>query len=381
MLENQRHLFDLSEEDTYLNCATMSPQLRSVTRIGIKELQKKSNPHGLKASHFFDARLQLKKHFAELIDCPDHKDVAIIPAVSYGIATVVKNIPFKKGDEIVLLQDQFPSNYYAWKALEKQYGVHVKAIPTPALGPGRGAAWNSRILETINAKTRVVSIPHVHWTDGTKFDLEAIRKQTSEIGAYLIVDGTQSIGALPFSVQEVKPDALICAGYKWLMGGYGLGMAYFGERFHTGVPIENNWINHEGSSDFAGLVNYNDQFRPKAMRYDMGESSNFILVAMLSEGIRQLNEWSPAAIQEYCRGASANAIHSIQNKGYFIENMNFRGHHLFGIYLNDQQQMAEIKASIAAKNITVSYRSNAIRVSVNVYNSEKELEKLASCFI
>jgi selenocysteine lyase/cysteine desulfurase len=381
MLANQKHLFNLSDEVTYLNCATMSAQLKSVEKIGIENLQKKSNPYLIESRHFFEDRKLLKQRFSKLIGCPTPESVVIIPSVSYGIATAVKNIPFKSGDEIILLQEQFPSNYYAWKALEQSHGVKLKVIKAPELTLGRGKRWNEQILEAINSRTKVVAMPNVHWADGTCFDLKAIRNRTNDVGAFLIIDGTQSIGALPFSVSEIKPDALICAGYKWLMGAYGLGMAYFGEKFYEGVPIENNWINHQGSEDFTNLIHYNENFKPMATRFDMGESSNFIHVPMLSEGIRQLNEWTPAAIQEYCRAISETALSSLSDHGYFIEDSNYRAHHLFGIYSLKAKPIKELKSLLSAANIHVSYRGNAIRVSPNVYNLTNDIEKLVSCFI
>ncbi len=286
MLTCQKQLFNLDEKVTYLNCATMSAQLRSVERKGIENLQKKSNPFLIESSHFFEERVILKARFAKLIKASDPQSISIIPSVSYGIATVAKNIPFEKGDEVVVLEDQFPSNFYIWKQLEKELGIVVKSVKSPPISSGRGKLWNLALLEAISPRTKVVSIPNVHWTDGTLFDLKAIRDRTNDFDAYLIVDGTQSIGALPLSVNEIKPDALICAGYKWLLGAYGLGLAYFGERFYKGSPIEDNWINHEGSENFSNLVNYNLDFKPKATRFDMGESSSFILVPMLSEAIR-----------------------------------------------------------------------------------------------
>ena len=105
---------------------------------------------------------------------------------------------------------------------------------------------------------------HIHWADGTLFDLKAIRQRTRDVGALLIIDGTQSIGALPFDIQEIQPDALICAGYKWLMGPYSLGLAYLGEFFDEGIPIEENWKNRHNSHHFARLVNYEDKYQPHA---------------------------------------------------------------------------------------------------------------------
>lgn len=378
MIESQKALFNLDPGHTYLNCATMSPQLRSVEAEGIKQLRRKTNPYDITSTDFFTDRALLKERFAHLISATPEK-IAIIPSVSYGMASVSKNIEFRKGDEILLTQGQFPSNYYTWNALVAEKGVTVRTIDAPVLQTGRGALWNEAILEAINTKTKVVSIPQVHWADGTLFDLKAIRQRTSEVGALLIVDGTQSVGAMPFSVREIKPDALICGGYKWLMGAYGLGLAYFSEEFFNGTPIENNWINHQGSEDFSKLVHYNPQFKPGAARFDMGESSTFILAAMLSEGIRQLLEWTPELIQQYTGQIVNDRLDRLRAKGFFIEEAGLRGNHLFGIY--GTRDMEQLKQRLIDRNIHVSFRGDAVRVSPHLYNDEEDIEKLISCFI
>ncbi|MBL4662450.1 MAG: aminotransferase class V-fold PLP-dependent enzyme [Flavobacteriaceae bacterium] len=382
MLQNQQHLFSLNDEITYLNGAYMSPQLKSVAKIGIDCLQQKSQPSNILAADFFSEKEVLRSHFAQLISVDDPQRIAILPSVSFGIGTAMKNIPFEKGDEIVVLEEQFPSNYYAWQQLELEKGVVIKTISAPPLLPGRGQLWNEHILEAITPKTKCVALPMVHWADGTKFDLQAVRSRTNEVNAYLIIDGTQSVGALPFSVKEIQPDALICAGYKWLMGAYGLGIGYFGERFDDGTPLDNNWMNHQDAEDFSKLVNYNHSFKPKAARYDIGESSNFIMVPMLTEGIRQLITWTQQGIQTYCEAITKEAIEQLtQQKGCFVEDSNYRGQHLFGIYLPESMNIYTVKTNISAQNILVSIRGNAIRVSPNVYNNKKHLEKLVSCFI
>lgn len=379
-MKHQKELFSIAKDITYLNGAYMAPQLKSVENIGLENLKKKSEPYHISEGDFFSEKIILKKRFARLIDASDHETIAIVPSVSYGIANAVANIPFGAGDEIIVLEEQFPSNYYAWKELEANKKIKIKTIVAPPIKEGRGALWNKAIFNAISTSTKCVALPHTHWADGTKFDLKKIRERTNEVGAYLIIDGTQSVGAMPFSVKELQPDALICCGYKWLMGPYSLGVAYFGERFHTGTPIENNWMNHQGSENFSNLVNYNHSFKPKATRFDVGESSNFILVPMLSEAIKQLIEWSPEAIQTYCKSITAAAIGRLQQLGCFIETSDFRGHHLFGIYLPKHMDMEKIKEKLVDEKIYVSYRGNAIRVSLNVYNTEEDLERLVKCF-
>jgi selenocysteine lyase/cysteine desulfurase len=108
-----------------------------------------------------------------------------------------------------------------------------------------------------------------------------------------VVDGTQSVGALPFDVRRVRPDALIVASYKWMMGPYSLGLAYYGERFDGGVPLEETWMGRKGSEDFSALVDYVDDYQPGALRYDVGERSNFALMPMLTAALELLLAWKP----------------------------------------------------------------------------------------
>ena len=183
--------------------------------------------------------------------------------------------------------EQFPSNYYPWKKLVEEQDGFLKMVEAPQSFEDRAKVWNQRLLDSIDENTAVVSLGNVHWADGTLIDLKAVRQKTEKYGALMIVDGTQSVGALPFDIETIKPDALICAGYKWLLGPYGTAMAYYGPTFDNGSPIEENWINRLNSEDFQGLVIYQDQYKPKAARYSVGQNSNFFLVPMLSKAIEK----------------------------------------------------------------------------------------------
>jgi selenocysteine lyase/cysteine desulfurase len=245
----------------------------------------------------------------------------------------------------------------------------------------RGKIWNEQLLDAIDQRTKLVALGNVHWADGTLFNLKEIRKRTTEVGALLVIDGTQSVGALPFDVAEIKPDALVCAGYKWLMGPYSLGLAYYGEYFDQGKPIEENWINRLHSENFAGLVNYENNYQPGALRYEVGEHSNFILLPMLLAALQQINQWKPKAIQQYCAGITQKPGRLLQEAGYWIEDEKYRGHHLFGVRLPAHAQRDKIKTFLQKNKISVSFRGDAIRVSPNVYNSEADMMKLVRVLV
>jgi selenocysteine lyase/cysteine desulfurase len=260
-------------------------------------------------------------------------------------------------------------------------GAKIKVIAPPNELVNRGKVWNERLLDAIDHNTKLVALGNVHWADGTLFNLKEIRKRTKEVGALLIIDGTQSVGALPFDVKEIQPDAVICAGYKWLMGPYSLGLAYYGEYFDQGKPVEENWINRLHSENFAGLVNYETNYQPGALRYEVGEHSNFILLPMLLEAVKQINQWKPKAIQQYCASITRKPISILQESGYWVEDEKFRGHHLFGVRLPASAQADKIKKALQKNKISVSFRGDAIRVSPNIYNSEADLMKLVRVLV
>ncbi len=381
MLPLQRSKFSLPNDTVYLNCAYMSPLLKAVERAGIDGMKRKRNPFDISIQNFFSDTEKVRAEFAKLINVSEKNRIVIVPSVSYGMANVVGNLKMSTGENIIVAAEQFPSNYYPWHKFAMDKQVQIRAIAPPTNLQARGKKWNERILESIDAKTKLVALGHVHWADGTLFQLAEIRKRTREVGALLVIDGTQSVGAFPFDIQEIQPDALVCGGYKWLMGPYSIGLAYYGEYFDQGKPVEENWINRLHSENFASLVDYQNGYQPGALRYEVGEHSNFILVPMLLAALNQINNWKPKNIQVYCSKISREAINQLREQEFWIEEENSRGQHLFGIRLPDRIDRDELKQRLQKNKISVSFRGDAIRVSPNVYNKEIELLKLAKVLI
>lgn len=377
----QKHLFSLDPQVHYLNCAYMSPLLRSVEQIGIEALRKKGNPYAIKPQDFFTESNLLREEFAGLIGATNPQRIAIIPSVSYGMAIVAKNLITQPNQKIIIANEQFPSNVYAWQDLAKEKNLQIQIVNPPESLENRGKIWNERILESIDSQTVMVALGNVHWADGTKFDLEKIRERCTELGAKLVIDGTQSVGALPFDVQKIKPDALICGGYKFLMSPYSIGLAYFGEYFDGGKPLEQNWIGRRNSENFANLVNYEPEYQNYSLRYDVGERSNFILVPMFIEAIRQIRKWEVAEVQKYCQNLTKDLVPALREKGFWIEDEAWRGSHLFGIRLPANLKVEKIQEILGKNNIFVSVRGSAIRISPNVYNEVRDIEKLAEVLL
>jgi len=380
-LREQKQLFDIPSEITYLNIASLSPSFKAIEEAGMNAIKEKSRPYLIPPTAFFDPVVQLKKLFAKLIEAPEFSRIANIPSASYGLAVVANNVKLQEGDEIIVIEEQFPSNYYVWEKLAQKYKAKITIIAKPNQKENCGKLWNAAILEAISDKTALIALGNIHWVHGTIFDLMAIRKKTTLHNALLIIDGSQSIGALPFSVKELQPDALICAGYKWLFGPYGCGYAYFGPYFDNGEPIEENWSNRLDSENLSGLTNYEGTYKPLANRYSAGEHASFIYVKMQIAALKQIIEWTPKAIQEYCEDTTKDAVKELQEAGFYIEKSEDRSHHLFGIEMPKNLNQLVLKEKFASEKIYVSFRGNYLRVSCHLYNTKSDFKKLSDCLI
>lgn len=368
----QRDAFQLGREDHYLNCAYMGPLPRAAEEAGFAAIRKKAVPTRIVPPDSFWDTDELRTLYARLITASDPACVAIQPGVSYAVATAAKNLPVSSGQNIVLTHEQFPGNVYAWHRLAAECGADLSAVD-PGAGQGRGQRWNEHLLDAIDSKTAIVSVPHVHWTDGTLFNLEAIGARCRDVGAALFIDATQSAGALPFDVAAVQPDVVVCAAYKWLLGPYSLAFTWFSERFDDGVPIEETWIARKNSRDFQHLVDYQDEYIPGAVRYDMAERSSFFLAPIARASLELILEWTPERIQEYCRALTADFLRDSAELGYSVEDDAWRGSHLFGLRMPEGIDLVALKSSLAERNVSASVRGSALRLSPNVYNDDVDM--------
>lgn len=375
MLSCQREKFQLPAGSHYLNCAYMSPLLAGVERAGIEGMRRKRYPAGITPSDFFTDVERTRALFARLIGADDPARVAVLPAVSYGIAVAAANIPVGEGQNIVLVEEQFPSNVLTWRRLGGEVGAELRSVE--ARESPRGELLNQRLLASIDAGTAVVAVGSVHWTDGTRLDLEEIGARAREVGAAFIIDGTQSVGALPFDVNAVRPDALICAGYKWLLGPYSVALGWFGPRFDGGRPLEETWMAREGSEDFRNLVHYRDEYRPGAHRYDVGGRSNFILLPMVNAALEQLLDWGVAPIRDYCEKLGSGLIGELEELGFTCEAPRWRSPHLFGLQLPEGLDRRRLNEELERRRIHVSLRGSAVRVAPHVYNDVADTKALA----
>jgi selenocysteine lyase/cysteine desulfurase len=368
----QRHLFSIPEGVHYLNCAYMGPLPVASQQRGVEGIQRRALPTGISASDFYKDSDELRGFFARAIGADDPRRVALQPSVSYGIAVAARNLPCRAGQTIVVAGEQFPSNVYAWRRLAQERGARVRTVRSPLAAPPRAEAWTQALVDAIDASTCIVALPQVHWTDGTRFDLVSIGRRAREVGAALVIDGTQSIGALELDLAAIQPDAVVCAAYKWLLGPYSYSFAWYGPRLDDGVPIEETWIARAESQNFQGLVDYRDEYQHGAARYDVGERSNFVLVPMALASLSLVLEWGPERIQRYVDGLFAGVVAEAAELGYSVEPREGRAAHIFGLRVPAGMDLAALEEALRSRGVFASLRGSALRVSPNVYNDERD---------
>ena len=363
----QRALFDIPEGTAYLDCAKMSPLSRAAIAAGRIGLERKAHPWDVRAEHFFDESEKVRGLFARLIGAASD-DVAIIPSVSYGMATVMANVPVAAGQKIVTLADDFPSGILACHALAKRSEGRVATVGRPETGD-----WTAAILEAIGPDTALVVAPHTHWVCGTMIDVESIGRRCRSVGAALVLDTTQSTGALPLDLGAVDPDYLIATSYKWLMGPYSLGFLYVAPRHQQGQPLEDAWIVRRNARDFRSLTDYEEGFAPGARRFDMGERANFALLPVAGAAIGQLLDWGVGDISESLGTMTAGIESRLLDHG--VTAQPGRAPHFLSVRFPGGLPEG-IEERLAASDVHVSLRGERMRITPHLYNDEGDAERL-----
>lgn len=222
----------------------------------------------------------------------------------------------------------------------------------------------------------MVSVPNVHWTDGALVDLPRVAARSREVGARLVIDGSQSVGAMPLDVEQLQPDFLVTVGYKWLLGPFGVGYLYVAEEHRGGEPLEENWILREGSEDFARLVDYRDEYQPGARRFDVGQRTNFELTPMAVAGLEQLLDWQVPRVAAALAERTADIAQRVADLGLHPLPGDQRGPHMLGVRLPERVH-ASVLPALAEANCFAAVRGQALRISPHLNNTDDDVERLS----
>lgn len=359
-----RRLFDLPPQVAYLTCASQMPLAKTVYDAGVAGFARKLRPWEAHAMpDIAGIAERCRAGFAGLIGA-SAEDIAIVPATSYGVATAALNLPLAKRQAVLVLERQFPSDYYAWQAKAAEAGATLKVVPWPADGD-----WTAAVLEALTPEVAIAAVPPCHWVDGSTVDLVAVGAACRRQGTALSVDATQWVGAAPFDVAAVQPDFLQCSGYKWLLCPYTLSFLYVAPHRQQGRPLEQ----HSGGR--FGWEGYHDRFAPGARRFDMGERFAHAHLPMGEAGLALVAGWGPAAIGQALRPLTDRVAALAGERGWRVPPAAHRVGHYVGIS-RDGGFPGDIEARLRTRDIHVSLRDGGVRVAPYLFSTGGEVERL-----
>jgi selenocysteine lyase/cysteine desulfurase len=372
MISDARADFEIPRNICYLNACYMTPQPRAVLDAAIQGATRRSQPWNISPPDFFNNVESLRSAFARQVGCsPDN--IAIVPSAGYGVSTAAANLPTNSGDVILALDNQFPSNYYAWRRQALSTGAEFHVVKK-----GAGQSWAAALLDTIDLlgdQIKIATLEGHHWATADSIDIETVIPALRDVGTKVVLDLTQSIGAFPVDISRLAPDFMATAGYKWQFCPYGVAFLYVDERYFDGVPIEEAWMGRDGAEDFSRLADFTDSYQPGARRFDAGEKSSFSNIAGALTALQMLDEWGIDNIcatlaRTNCRVAEILNQHGLETVAADTRAPHFQGARLPA---TDPRKLA---ASLVDNGVYASVRGDHLRIAPHLYTDDEDLARL-----
>ncbi len=374
-IPNQRHLFDIPDHIAYFNCAYQGPQLKASRDALLAGAEAKCHPWERAAPDFFEDAERLRQLASSALG-GDADGYAVVPAASYGLSTAARAMEprLRRNDILLVMAEEFPSNVLPWKRCAEETGAVLETIATPPDGD-----WTAAVLQRIRPGVTVVALSACHWTTGAALDLAPIGHACRAAGSALVVDATQSLGAVPFDFATVQPDFLVAAGYKWLLCPYGFGLLYVSEAWRNARPLEESWLSRLHAQDFAGLVNYSDVYMPGARRFDMGEKCTPTILPGAIAALEQIGAWGVRHIADSLTLVNARVAAHLEQLGFELPAAAQRSPHMLGAQMLGRPLGAapvNWVAGLNARNVFASQRGNALRFAPHLHVSDADVQRL-----
>lgn len=309
---------------------------------------------------------------AKLMNCqPD--EVALVGPTSLGLSFVAAGLEFRRGDNVLIYHDDYPSNVYPWMSLAVK-GVQVRLLNTRGLGAIRALD----VMGQVDENTRLVALASCHFISGHRLEHETIGKFLRERGILFCLDAIQTLGAFPTTVEHV--DFLAADAHKWLLGPCGAGVFYVRRELHEKLnPPVYGWHNVRNPNFIAQET---IQYRSGAAKFEAGTHNLVGLLGLLSAMELALEIGVPNIAAELAR-KRAWFLPALQAKGYSVLNPDPKPEcsgSITSIYLTGKD-LAPLNKKLADAGVIVSLRvdrqgQNYLRFSPHFYNTDAELRRV-----
>jgi selenocysteine lyase/cysteine desulfurase len=304
----RRDDFLLPDEEVYLNGAYLSPFLRA-HRAAVEEAWSlKARPFDAPHGIMRDLPDSVREPLGRVLGVPAD-EIGITTSTHYGAMLIAQGIRWREGDRVLLGPDEFPTNLYPWLALEER-GVVVERIGTPgrSLAPADLAAALAH-----GGPVRALAIGAVHYVTGDVQPLAEFSALLRPSGAFLVVDGSQAVGAIDLDWRAIGADAVLMSGYKWLFGPFGIGAIWARPAFRDQLmDVNANWLALDCATDFDRVLSETPRtFEAHGRRFDMGESASHFNTLILRTGLEYLLEIGVGPLEAHYRAMQDAIVDAI----------------------------------------------------------------------
>ncbi|VAW59653.1 Cysteine desulfurase [hydrothermal vent metagenome] len=363
--------FNLQAGLIYVNHAAVAPW-PVCTVNAVKQFAAECGEVGsVHYENWLNVEQQLKENLACLINAPSADEIALLKNTSEGLSIIAKGITWQTGDNIVITNEEFPSNFIVWDALRAQ-GVELRIAdiqntPYP----------EKAIIQQMDANTRLLSVSAVQYASGLRMNLELLGKACKTYHSLYCVDAIQQIGALQFDVQAMDADFVIADGHKWMLGPEGLALFYCKASRISELQLQQfGWHMVDDLSDFDNMTNW--QPASTARRFECGSPNTLATHALhastgllLDHGMSKIEAAVLSNVQKLIDLFSAMADIRVLSP---TDINRHGGIFTFKKATADNQQLYEY---LVKKNVVCAPRGGGIRFSPHYYNQTNEFEQLA----
>ena len=363
--------FNLDPDLIYVNHAAVAPwPIRTVEAVKDFAIQ-----NGQVGSRHYEQWLkteqELKQSLATLINARSADEIALLKNTSEGLSIIAKGIRWQAGDNIVISNQEFPSNFIVWDALQRE-GVELRIADISSYDNPEQA-----IIDKMDSKTRLLSISAVQYASGLKMDLQQLGRACKEHESLFCVDAIQQIGALQFDVQAIDADFVVADGHKWMLGPEGLALFYCKQSSMQQLDLQQfGWHMVNDLSDFSAMTNW--QPANTARRFECG-SPNTLTIHALHASIGLLLELGMQQVEKNVLGNVQSLITLFDSFADITILSPQNAHQHAGIFTFKKQGVDNQKLYqfLVSKGTVCALRGGGIRFSPHFYNHTSQFEQLA----
>jgi len=361
------------EDATYLNFAAHAVLPRVALNAVQASVAAKRRPHIVDDRSFFFVAANLRQTLATLIGA-SQDDIALTTGAGAGLATIAYALKWSAGDEVIIAGGEFPAHYATWKPMEAREGITVQITH-----PRDQFIQSGDLIAAMTPRTRVISVSHVRFDDGSILDASSLAAACKSNGTLLVLDVSQSCGAIPMDVSSLGADFIVCAGYKYLLGPWGTGFLWAKpENADLLRPGPYNWLSQDVET-FARL-NYVDPRPARTLsRWDAAQASsiyNFNLTVMEASARFVLNA-TPALIHDHNQSLIDYFFERLPD-GYRLASPRQASHRgVFGcIEVGSRGDTESLYQTLRDERFVVALREGKIRIAPHLLNSTQDMDRL-----